>query len=121
MSTMRVASASLIASGAALVGAMSGWELGPCRVEVSQDQLALFGAAVCGVLGVATSSLAVERKEAIDKRRHTIQRLGRVLFQVEDKSGQPANKFEHTSDSKSNSASSDSLGGIALTNCGARS
>ncbi len=82
MNTIRVTGTSLIAGGAALVGAMSGWELGPCRLVISQDILALFGACICGVLAMAACSLAVDRSEAHTKRRGTMQRLSRLLFQT---------------------------------------
>ncbi len=80
MSTTNVVGATLIAGGAALVGAMSGWELGPYRLEFTRDQFALVGAAICGVVALAACSLAMERSEARARSQSAMRRLSAILF-----------------------------------------
>lgn len=121
MNKIHVTGASLIAGGAALVGAMSGWELGPCRLVISQDLLALMGAGLCGSLALAACSLAVDRSEAHSKRRGTMQRLSRILFDTTDApesslklSPQPTTDSASTTRSKRTDSGSN-----LFTRCGA--
>lgn len=81
MSMTNVAGASLISGGAALVGAMSGWELGPYRLDLTRDQFAIVGGTICGILAIAACSLAVERSEARARSRAAVRRLTGFLFQ----------------------------------------
>ena len=81
------AEGSLIAGGAALVGAMSGWELGPYRLELSRDELAMVGASICAGLAIAGCSLAMERSEARARSRNAMRRLKWILFRTKKPAG----------------------------------
>ena len=80
MSAANVAGATVITAGAALVGAMSGWELGPYRLEFTRDQFAMVSAGICAIVALSACALAVERSESRAKSRSTMRRLTAFLF-----------------------------------------
>lgn len=87
MHKTNVAGAALIAGGAALVGAMSGWELGPYRVDLTRDQLAIVGSVISGFVALAGCCLAMERSEARAKSRAAMRRLKWILFRTKKPGG----------------------------------
>ena len=121
MNKIHVTGASLIAGGAALVGAMSGWELGPCRLIISQDELALIGAGLCGSLALAACNLAVDHSEAQTKRRGTMQRLSRILFQTKDSPEYSSNLSLQKSSTEASTNTSERVesGSSLFKRCGA--
>lgn len=80
MSKTKFIGVSIIVGGAALAGAIAGWELGMCRFEMSRDQLAMVGAGCGAILAVVGCASAIERSEARAQSRALMQRFERILF-----------------------------------------
>ena len=85
VSNTKLAGSFLIVGGAALVGAMVGWDLGPLRLEVSQDQSATVLAGFGGILALLGCGFAIERSEAHARSRETMLRLEWMLFRTKEK------------------------------------
>lgn len=84
MSKTKFIGVSIIVGGAALVGAIAGWELGMCRFEVSRDQLATVGAGCGAILAVMGCASAIERSEARAQSRALMHRFERILFRNQE-------------------------------------
>ena len=69
----------LIIAGAALVGALGGWNLGPLRLELPSDQLGVLGAVSCAVLAVLGCRFAVDSVESTARHRVTTTTCDRLL------------------------------------------
>ncbi len=70
----------LIVGGAAFTGALLGWEVGPIRLELSQEQASNIASAAGGVLALVGCAFAMERSEANAKSQAAFLRLKRTLF-----------------------------------------
>lgn len=70
----------LIVGGAAFTGALLGWEVGPLRLEVSQDQSSNLGASVGGLCALLGCAFAMERSVANARSQAAFLRLRRTLF-----------------------------------------
>ncbi|MDB5336886.1 MAG: hypothetical protein JWN70_2505 [Planctomycetaceae bacterium] len=70
----------LIVGGAAFTGALLGWEVGPIRLEMSQDQSSTMAAAAGGILALVGCAFAMERSEANARSQAAFLRLKRTLF-----------------------------------------
>lgn len=80
MTNTKFIGVSIIVGGAALAGAIAGWELGMCRFELSRDQLATAGAGCGAILAVIACAFAIERSEARAQSRALMERFERILF-----------------------------------------
>jgi hypothetical protein len=67
----------LIIAGAALVGTLGGWNLGPLRLELASDQLAVLGAVSCAALAVLGCRFAVDSDELTARPRVTTTKCNR--------------------------------------------
>ena len=85
MSKTKLAGASLVVGGAALVGAMVGRDLGPIRLELSQDQVTTVLAGFGAILALVGCAFTIERSEARARTRQTILRLEWMLFRTKEK------------------------------------
>ena len=87
ISNTKLVGSSLIVAGAALVGVMVGRDLGPLRLELSQDQLAAVGASVGAFLALVGCGFALERSEARARTREAMLWLEWKLFRTNEKAG----------------------------------
>lgn len=78
-----------IGGGGALVGTMSGWNSGPVRLELNQEELAILGAAGGVLLAAVGCYLASEYAEARARNQMYLRILKRLAgFHVDDHPGE---------------------------------
>jgi hypothetical protein len=80
----KLAASAIIVVGAALVGALTGLELGSLRFELAAEQLAPLGAISCALLALVACGFAIERAEALGRYREEVLRLEWLIFRQRD-------------------------------------